>query len=207
MLATVALLSFLAIATGCNGFFVNPTLTGVTISPSNPALQSSGQSEQLTATGNFSDGSSSVITGSCSWTSSDPTSVKVSSGGMITALTSSSSTATITASCSSSSGSATGTVTVTIGQSSGGGGGSLLISSSLGNELSLTTDPAGTAVEFTATLNGQDVTAETSFVSSNPSVITVAGGGVGTVGGAEGTTTITGTATGATGSISITVGP
>lgn len=193
---------FLLMGTGCNGFFVNPTLTGVSINPQNPTLQASGQSVQLQAIGTYNDGSTKTVTGSCTWTSSDTTVVTVNSSGLVTAATSSQETATVTADCTTSSGDATGDVNITIGQAAQG----LVINSSLGNNISLTTDPAGTEIDFSATLNGADVTSQTAFTSSDPSIISLSGN-LGSITGGQGSVTITGTEGGATGSVTITVGP
>jgi uncharacterized protein YjdB len=45
-----------------------------------------GESEQLTATGNFSDGSTQDLTQSATWSSSEPATVKVSAQGVVTGL-------------------------------------------------------------------------------------------------------------------------
>lgn len=49
----------------------NATLTSIAVTPSNASIPL-GTSQQMTATGTFSDGSSLNITGQVSWTSSDP---------------------------------------------------------------------------------------------------------------------------------------
>jgi hypothetical protein len=66
-----AALAALALALSCRGFFVNPTLTSLAIGPTNLSLVP-GASYQMKATGTFSDGSTSDVTGKCLWTSSDP---------------------------------------------------------------------------------------------------------------------------------------
>lgn len=66
----VAALATLALAISCRGFFVNPTLTSITVGPSGQTIQPAG-TLQMIATGTFDDGSTSNVTGKCLWTSSD----------------------------------------------------------------------------------------------------------------------------------------
>ncbi len=144
----LAALAFLALEIGCKGFFVNPTLTGVSVGPSGLNLNVS-QTFQMTATGTYSDGSQNTLTSGVAWSSSAPTVVSVGqTSGLVTALQSG--TATITGSsggCSA----CTGTATVTV---------------VLANISSITVSPAsqsvsigGTAVSFTATaVPGGDIT-------------------------------------------------
>src|SRR5271170_4753524 len=60
-------LATLALAASCTGFFVNPTLTTITINPPDPNI-SQNSSQQMTATGTLQDGTTSTLTGgtSCS---------------------------------------------------------------------------------------------------------------------------------------------
>jgi len=59
---------------GCHGFFVNPTLSSVTVTPTSSTLVK-GTTLQFTATGNFSDGSTKTLGSSDGliWTSTDTT--------------------------------------------------------------------------------------------------------------------------------------
>ena len=61
---------FLAGAIGCRGFFQDPQLTSITVGPQNTNLQQ-GNTLQMTAVGNFNDGSTSTLTRGVSWSSSD----------------------------------------------------------------------------------------------------------------------------------------
>jgi len=88
-------LAALALAVSCRGFFVNPTVTALTITPSTPTVPLGGTT-QLTAYATFNDGSTGNVTNKASW-SSDSGIVTVSSGGLLTGKSLSSSTATITA--------------------------------------------------------------------------------------------------------------
>jgi hypothetical protein len=71
---TLAFTVLVALATGisCRGFFVNPTLTSLTINPTAPNVQVN-STLGLTAFGVYNDGSSATLTGGVSWSSSDPT--------------------------------------------------------------------------------------------------------------------------------------
>jgi hypothetical protein len=161
---TVALVS-LAFAQGCTGFFVNqPTsltvTTGADGGGSSTFTVNEGQTINLFATATFQDGSGNKdITSTASWQSSTPcatvTRGTVKGIGPATGVT-------ITASLNGVAGSASGSVT--------GNGQGLVISSS----------PAGpnftnlSMATFTATLNGQDVTASTTWTSSS-NIATFAG--------------------------------
>lgn len=182
---------------GCRGFFVKPTLTSIAVTPSSVNLQVGG-TQSMTATGTNDDGSHSNLTGSSTWTSSNPSQVTVSSSGLATAIANTSSGVSITATNTGIS----GTATVTVGQTQ-----TLTINSSLGTTIHLSTDPAGTAITFTATLNGSDVTSATTFTTSNSSIISLSTTNTsqGTIGGSTGTVTISGTDGTATGSVQITV--
>ena len=67
-----------------------PALLTITISPPNQNSPSSalpvGESEQLTATGNFSDGSTQDLTQSATWSSSESATASVSAHGVLTAV-------------------------------------------------------------------------------------------------------------------------
>ncbi len=69
-----------------------PALLSITINPPNQSSSSSsfalplGETEQLAATGNFSDGSTQDLTQSATWSSSEPATVKVSAQGVVTGV-------------------------------------------------------------------------------------------------------------------------
>jgi uncharacterized protein YjdB len=102
-----AALATFAFTLGCRGFFVNPTLTTVTVGPTGFNLPV-GSTQQMTATGTYNDGSTKTLTSGVVWTSSDGTVAPVSSSGQVTGVAAG--TATITAQ----SGTITGTATVTV---------------------------------------------------------------------------------------------
>ena len=186
LLLLCAFLSLMSLAwVGCRGFFVNPTLTSITVTPSNPNLQVGG-TLQLTATGNNDDGSTKNLTSSATWTSSDATHVTVSSTGLVKGIANTGTTGvTITAT----SGTISGTDTVTVGQTQQ----SLSITSSPSSPISLASLGGNNTISFTATLNGTDVTGSTSFTSNNTSVISQPSGNTATLVGGVGSATITGT--------------
>jgi Bacterial Ig-like domain (group 2) len=148
VICAFAALATLALAVSCRGFFVNPTLTGVSVGPSGLNLNVN-QTFQMTATGTYDDGSQKTLTSGVVWSSSAPTTVSVGqTSGMVTGLQSG--TATITASsggCSA----CTGTASVSV---------------VLSNVSSITVSPSsqsvsigGTPVAFTATAApGGDIT-------------------------------------------------
>jgi len=107
--AGFAVLWFMAFAVGCNGFFVNPNLQTIVITPPTPSLPAT-QALQLTATGIYDDGSNKNLTGKVTWSTGASNVVTVSSGGLMTAVNAG--TTTITASQAIVSGSTSATVTL-----------------------------------------------------------------------------------------------
>jgi hypothetical protein len=75
---------------GCHGFFVDPILQSLSISPANPNLVV-GATQQLTATGVNDDGSTTNNV-TATWTSATPSVASITSGGLATALTAGTST-------------------------------------------------------------------------------------------------------------------
>ena len=170
------------VGVGCRGFFVNPTLTTITVTPASPNLQIGG-TLQLIATGNNDDGSTKNLTTSSTWTTSDASKVTVSSTGLVKGIASTTG-VTITAT----NGTVSGTDTVTVGQTTQ----TLSLSSSPSSPISLTIVGSNSTITFTATLNGSDVTNSTTFTSNNTSVISAPTGNTATIVGV-GSATITAT--------------
>src|ERR1051325_11703829 len=170
------------VGVGCRGFFVNPTLTSMAVTPANPNLQIGG-TLQLIATGNNDDGSTKNLTTSSTWTTSDASKVTVSSTGLVKGIASTTG-VTITAT----NGTVSGTDTVTVGQTTQ----TLSLSSSPSSPISLTIVGSNSTITFTATLNGSDVTNSTTFTSNNTSVISAPTGNTATIVGV-GSATITAT--------------
>jgi len=94
-----------AIAPGCNGFFVNPTLTSITVGPSATINQNG--TVQMSAVGTFNDGSTQSLS-NVFWSSSDTTVAAINGAGLVTGISPGS--ATITGA----SGTVSGTATVTV---------------------------------------------------------------------------------------------
>ena len=112
LIGAFAVLSALALLASCRGFFVNPTLTALSVGPQNLQLNFS-QTWQMSATGTYSDGTQKTLTSGVTWSTSDSTTVAVGqSSGEVTAGTTAGS-ATISASAGSCSG-CSGSTTVTV---------------------------------------------------------------------------------------------
>ncbi len=80
------LLFFAVSAISCNGFFVDPVLQTITVTPASAGILVNG-TQQMTATGTYDDGSQKNITGTSAWTSSDLTVATVTpSGGLVTGV-------------------------------------------------------------------------------------------------------------------------
>jgi Bacterial Ig-like domain (group 2) len=112
---TLAFTGLMALAFGvsCRGFFVKPTLTSITISPTAPAVQV-GTSATLQAFGVFNDGSSQYLTTNVSWSSSEPSIATVSGTGSATIDALTVGTASITAASQAVTSTATATVFISI---------------------------------------------------------------------------------------------
>jgi trimeric autotransporter adhesin len=157
----------LGLAAGCHGFFVNPTLTSIAVTPSSVSLIVN-QTQQLTATGTFGDNSTKDLTGSADWTTSDATVATVSAGGRVTAassITNPPGTATITATSSGIIG--TSTITVNTG-----------VLTAIVISVSPNANPAaGSGLTFTAlgTFTGssqqQNITSQVTWISDNTTAL------------------------------------
>src|SRR5271170_4473459 len=84
--ASLLLLPALVLLVNCPGKSANPTVTvtmvSITVTPANSSV-AAGNSQQFTATGNFSDGSTSNITSSVTWASSNSTAATITSIGLV----------------------------------------------------------------------------------------------------------------------------
>jgi len=188
-----AALAMLALAVSCTGFFVNPTLSTITVNPPTPNI-SQGASQQMSATGTFQDGTTATLTGgtSCSgntvcWSSSDTTIATITTGGVVAGVAQG--TATITAA----SGAITGTTTanIVLGDVTG-----LVLNQPSG--YTVQENDTITAIAYAQTPSGQvDVSASASWTTGSSSIATVVGGTdpVTITGVGGGTTTVTATYT------------
>ena len=75
----------LAFGASCNGFFVDPTLTSISVGPSNQNIQQ-GDTLQMAARGTYDDGSVKNVTGSVLWASDDPGVASVDKSGLVTGV-------------------------------------------------------------------------------------------------------------------------
>lgn len=98
-----------AFSIGCNGFFVDPTLQTITVTPTTPAVVA-GNTLQMIATGSYNDGSTKNISGSVTWTTDDTSIATISSTGLLTGV--SQGKVTITATSATISGPTTATIQV-----------------------------------------------------------------------------------------------
>ena len=107
-MGALAVLAAMALAVSCKGFFVNPTLTSIAVSPTAPEVEQ-GQTLQLQAFGTYDDGTRNQITSGVSWSSGTPAVATINATtGVLTGVSTGSST--ITASAQALSSTATATV-------------------------------------------------------------------------------------------------
>src|ERR1700722_8814627 len=195
----VLALLFLGLLPACsskNSAVTTPTLTSIQVTLTTSSV-AAGLPDQLTATGEYSDGTSKDLTASVAWTSSDTNVATVSTAGAVTTLVQGS--AKITGTLSGVSGSITLTVNAPNIKT-------LTVSSTIASIA------RGTTVQFTATATLTNGTSENAtglvvWSSSNTSVASVnVNGAQGlTIGGTAGTATITATANGVSASANLTV--
>ena len=112
---TLAFTVFVALAFGasCQGFFVQPTLTSITINPTSPSVQV-GLTTTLNAFGVNSDQQGMNLTSGVSWSTSDPTIATITGSGSAVLTGVASGTVTVTASAQSVTNTASATVFITV---------------------------------------------------------------------------------------------
>ena len=168
ILAALAVLTASMVA--CKGFFVDPTLTSIAVTPASPSLVVTGSpmTQQMVATGTFDDNKTRDVSKKVTWTVSPAGFATVSLTGLVTAVAPSGSTqVTVTAT----SGSIAGSTNVTVSNSP-----LLNISVPEGNQtLSIASTPT---FQFSAVGNYQDGTQSTitnsvTWASDNTTVATV----------------------------------
>lgn len=177
LIGAVATLVILATGVACKGFFVNPTVTSITIDPPNPTLSVGGAPVQLTAAGTDSNGNPLTLTAgtSCSgttvcWSNSDPTVATLSSGGLLTAVAAGTSTVT----AASGTATATTTATVTLANVT-----SIVLVGSTSFSLAQDSTATGSdCLTVTATSGGQpvDVTTSVTWQTGTPDIVQVQNG-------------------------------
>ncbi|MGA9526907.1 MAG: Ig-like domain-containing protein [Terriglobales bacterium] len=102
-----------AFGAGCKGFFVQPTLTSITINPNAPNVLVGGTTT-LQAYGVYSDSTGNYLTSGVSWSTSDPTTATVTGTGSASLAGVAVGTATITAASQSVTNTATATVYINV---------------------------------------------------------------------------------------------
>jgi hypothetical protein len=217
MAGAFAVLAILALAVGCRGFFVNPTLTAITISPAAPQVElDTTLVPPLSVYGTYSDGSTGVVSSGVSWSSETPSVATISAGGSLAGV--SLGTATISASAQAVTASATATVylgdisaisvTPTSGSVDNGNTGVpatyTFTATANGQSIEITTDDGG-ILTITPSTSGTDLSC---IASGNTELCSTDGNAVpgtysvimtypGTSASATATLTVTGTQTGA----------
>jgi uncharacterized protein YjdB len=170
------------------------TLVSIAVTPANSSM-AVGTTKQFAATGTFSDSSTEDITASVLWSSSNPTAATINNQGSATSL-------------------ATGTTTITATLGAVTDATNLTVSTA--HMVSITINPSnpriakGTSVKFTATgIFSDGSTAANlsglSWKSSKPNIASIRGSGL-AHGKKTGTVTISATASGITGTTTLTVG-
>lgn len=204
-IGAVAALATLAFAISCRGFFVNPTLSSLSVGPASPSIQtgSTNNTVQMFAVGTFNDGSTGnpqVTWSIASGSGSSGTVANISAGGLVTSE--STGTATVTATATQNP-AITGTQTVTVIV------GCIQSITIQPTSASLTQSQSTTQLKATAvTCNGSvDITSVATWTSSNTTIATVAAGLVSATQttGANGTITISASAGGITSNPNATV--
>ncbi len=200
--------------TGCNPVYIGPTefevfkdnvygtylfypsgatLTSVTVTPANASI-TKGATQQFTATGNYSDGTTKNLTSAMTWSSSNPSVATISSSGLLTGVAGGSTTIQASSSI------VSGTTTLTV---------------QAATLISLAVTPANSSVakgstkQYTATgtysdNSTQNLTGSVVWTSSNTGVASITTGGLAT-GVAAGTATIQATLGSVAGSTGLTV--
>lgn len=173
------ILGIIVITVSCTGFFVNPTVSTISIDPPNPTV-SIGLTTHLTAAGTDSNGNPLTLTGgtTCTgttvcWSSATPTVATISTGGTLTGV--SAGTSTITAA----SGTATATTTATVTLSNVTSivlGPSGITSFSLPESSTATGGDCLTALATAGGQSGIDVTASVTWQTGTANIVTVANG-------------------------------
>jgi hypothetical protein len=172
-----------------------PGLLSITVSP-NPSSLPAGKTGQLTATGNFSDGSVQNLTQSAAWSSSAPNVATINAAGLASGLI-------------------VGSTTITAASGTVQGTAMLTVTSPVLASVAVTpanaSIAAGETQQFTATgtySDGsvQNLTNAATWTSSGPAIASVSPSGA-AVALAVGTATISATAGSFTGTASLTVTP
>ena len=82
IIAAFSALLVVAFGLGCDGFFVDPVLTGMTVGPS--ASLQTGTTIQMSAVGTYDDGSTKYLKSGVHWSSDTPGVASVNASGLVT---------------------------------------------------------------------------------------------------------------------------
>jgi hypothetical protein len=173
---------------------VVPTLVSIAVAPLTSSV-AAGLTEQFSALGTYSDGSTAILTSTAAWASSNTTFATIAAGGLATALKQGTTTITATVS------GVTGTTTLTV---------TAPVLDSIAVTPANASVPLGTLTQFTATGtysdgSTQNLTSTVTWSSSNTTTATITAAGVVTALTLNGTTTITATSGTVSGSTGLTV--
>jgi len=171
------------------------TLQTIAVSPATASIAVGG-TQQFTATGTYSDGTTGDVTSTASWATASSSIAGVSTSGMVTAA-------------------AAGSTTVTASQSGVSGTAAVTVTAATSTLSSIAVSPAnptvtvGATQQFTATgtyANGStaNITSQVTWSSSNTTDATINSSGLAT-GAAAGSATITATLSGVSGKTTLTV--
>jgi hypothetical protein len=81
--ASITLL-IIGLGLGCEGFFVDPVLTGITVGPAT-TIQT-GETLQMSAVGTYDDGKQKQLKSGVHWSSATPSIAKISESGLVTGV-------------------------------------------------------------------------------------------------------------------------
>jgi hypothetical protein len=131
-----AVLVVLAFGASCKGFFVDPKLTTITVTPATPQIVTGDTPRKMTATGTYDDNSTSDLSGSVTWTMSPEGFATIDKVGKLTGTGPTTSPVTLTATLGIISGQTTFTV-------------------ALGNVSQITVTPSNTSIQTSGTFELQ----------------------------------------------------
>jgi hypothetical protein len=172
-LSLIPVLSLFVIGVGCTGFFVNPTLSSLSIGPQTQTITANPvQTLQMSATGTYNDGSTKDLTGKVSWSSATPSCATINSTGLITPAKSVTGVCTTEISASFGTVSAaTTTITVTEGTPT-----SITLTASPTNPARASTVTFQAKALFPNSSTPQDITASVVWINSDTTDLTLTNG-------------------------------
>src|ERR1700680_5168776 len=84
LVTAFATLLLFALGVGCSGFFVDPTLTGITVGPA-ATIQTAG-TVQMSAVATYNDGSTKTLGKGVQWKSGTPSVATINPSGLVTGV-------------------------------------------------------------------------------------------------------------------------